>query len=178
MDQSLGVGRFLRRFFCCTAAGAGVVIFAKPLVLMAVVVGVCAAIGFLLWLPLRTVFAVGRNPWQKACGYGRRWLDPVRHKCRQTADIIRNLVERTTPVVSGLLLEGVSGAVVALVLAVAVGAHNKAIPAAALSGALAGALLALTRSRQESNSLQLQTEAGLDQGPSLSRTQPPSSERR
>jgi hypothetical protein len=176
MDQSLGVGRFLRRFFCCTAAGAGVVIFAKPLVLLAVVVGIFAGIGFLLWLPLRPVFAAGRCPWQKAYGHGRRWLDPVGHKCRQTADIVRNLVERATPVVSGLLLEGVSGAVVALVLAVAAGANNKAIPAAALSGALAGGILALTRSRQETP--QLEPETGLDQGPSLSSTQPPSSERR
>src|ERR1700736_2009526 len=121
MDQSLSVGRFLRRFFCCTAAGAGVVIFAKPLILMAVVVGVFAGIGFLLWLPLRPVFAASVCPWQKAYGHGRRLLDPVGHKCRQTANIMRNLVERATPVVSSLLLEGVSGAVVALVLAVAAG---------------------------------------------------------
>jgi hypothetical protein len=175
------MSRLVRRFLGCTVAGAGVVIFAKPLIWLSLVVGLFATIGFLLWLPLHAVVAGPHRTWQSVYGRGRRWFEPVGHKCRRTTATLRMLMERATPLVSNLLLEGLSGAVVAVVLVVAAGAaHNPrrspVVPLAALCGALAGGLLALARRRREGRLADLEAAAPADHGASRSSSQPPSSQ--
>jgi hypothetical protein len=106
------------------------------------------------------------------CGRGRRWLDPVSQKCKQATATLGAAVRRATPLVSRVLLEGVSGAVVAVMLAVAVEAPNvkksPVVPAAALAGAVMGSLLALTQRRREKAATEDETAGPGDSGASLS----------
>jgi hypothetical protein len=180
MDSSPTQNRFLRRFLGCTAGGAAVVIFAKPLIILTVVVGVFATIGFLLWMPLRAVMVGPQRSWQSVCGQGRRWLNPMGQKCRRATTTLRAAVQRATPLVSHVLLEGVSGAVVALMLTVAAEAHtakkSPVVLVAALSGAGAGSLLALAHRRRTGENTD--TKAENDQGANLSSSQAPSSSNR
>jgi hypothetical protein len=179
MVPCLTLSRFVRRFLGYTAAGAGVVLLAKPLVITAVVIGVCATVGFLMWLPLRGAVAVHNATWHSVCGRGRRWLEPVGHKCRQANQAACTFIERAAPVVSSVLLEGLSAAVVAVVLALAAGARppraSPVVPVAALCGALAGGLLVFARKRREGRILETDVPTEISQGASRSSTQPPSS---
>jgi hypothetical protein len=154
MHPSVCHSRFWRRLIGCTATGAGVVLFAKPLLIVTAVIGILATVGFLFWLPIQTAVVGPQRTWQSMCGRGRRWFGPVGQTCRSAGAMARALLEWLTPLVSDVLLEGVSGALVAVVLILAVlgpEAHQPSgvalARAAVVSGALAGVLLALTRRR-------------------------------
>jgi hypothetical protein len=179
MDTPLNLSRIVRRVLGCTAAGAGVVLFAKPLICLALVVGFFATVGFLLWLPVQAAVVGPQRTWQSVYGRGRRWFGPVGQKCRRASASMCAVMAWATPVVSNLLLEGVSGALVAVVLAMAAGVHepkkSPVMPLAALCGALAGGLLALTRSRRAAPAADVEPETIVDQGANRSSSQLPSS---
>lgn len=179
MAPSLTVCRFARRFAGCAAAGAGVVIFAKPLIFLTVAATVFALIGFLMWLPIHTALVIRRSGWPRACSRGMRCLALVRQAWRGSTAAVASVLECATPLVGELLLEGLSGAALAVVLAVAlVGPEAKASPlvsTGALTGLLAGFLLALTRRRRQAPVEEQETE--IYHGASLSSTQVPLSRR-
>jgi uncharacterized protein YcfJ len=173
MEQSLTLGRLVRRLLGCAAIGACVLIFAKPLILLALALTVLASIGFLIWLPVHLVVGNRLDSWQSVCVHGRRWLQPAGQTCRSAAETVQTFLDRATPVVSGFLLEAVSGAVVAVVLGLAAGGQGSVVAGAALSGALAGGLLALTRGWQAYQSRDAETEMQRHQGANRSSSQTP-----
>jgi hypothetical protein len=147
-------GRFVRRFVGLTIFGAMVLLFAGPILALLIPMTACAAIGFLVWLPVHTLVFGHRGAWRRVHERGRRCREllqsrarAVQCRCKAAAHIINNIVERWLQGMRQFLLEMTCGALVGILVALATDAGEPEVALAALLGAAAGTAIVLSRWR-------------------------------
>jgi hypothetical protein len=154
MDSCLSFTCVLKRLTGVFLVGAVFLLLAGPLLTVFAVVGVCVLIGFVIWLPLHTVFVGPQSTWRNACDGGRRWRRGMvggcalvgRH-CISTGAKVGQIFEGWWPVVSATIREGVCGGLVGVLVVVLAGLQDAAGAAAILTGCLLGIAVGVKASR-------------------------------
>jgi hypothetical protein len=151
MDSCLFLPAWVKRLTGFGLVGATVVLFVGPLLAALAEITVCVAIGFLMWLPLHTVFVGPHCPWKRAHRGGRQWqrrlascYDVLQMQCRTS----KTAVGAWWPVAQSMMREGFSGAICGGMLMAVAGFQEGPLVAAVLAGAVAGAVLGYNNSRQ------------------------------
>jgi hypothetical protein len=153
MQLRPGFGRFVRRFVGLTLFGAMVLLFAGPILALLIPATACAAVGFLVWLPMQTVVCGRQGALRRVHEHGRRCREllqrarAVGSRCKATAHRINTLGERWVNVVRQTMLEMTCGAVIGILAALATDAAELEAALAALLGATAGIAVVLSRRR-------------------------------
>jgi hypothetical protein len=152
MDICFGLGRLVRRFIGLAVFGALVLLFAGPILALLIPVTVCAAVGFLLWLPAQAVVlgrrGLGWRSYERACRYRGLLLSrakTVRSRCRAAVQRINSLAARWWLGMRQMTLEVTCGALVGILVAMATEAAEPEIAVDALLGAAAGSAVVLSR---------------------------------
>jgi hypothetical protein len=150
MDSSISLSLLIRRLIGFAVAGFAVIVLAGPLLTIAAMIGMCVLIGFVLWLPLHTVFVGPQSTWKNACDGGRRWRHRalgccgiVGRQCRSVGVGATSLVAACWPVVSGTVREGACGAISGGLVVMVAGLKGPAAAAAVLTGGALGVLVGL-----------------------------------
>jgi hypothetical protein len=145
MESCLSFSCMVKRLTGFAVAGAAVILLAGPLLTIAVAISVCVLVGFLLWLPLHTVFVGPQSTWKNACDGGRRWrrrafgcCGLVGRQCRYAGTQLTELVAGWLPVVGGTLREGVCGGIVGGLVVGGAGLKDSAAAIAILAGCVLG----------------------------------------
>jgi hypothetical protein len=145
----------LRKVAALAAFGFLAIVLAGPVLSILIVVLTFAVIGFLLWLPVRPLLQRRDGRWrtgvEQAVGYAQRsgeLLGSAWHRAVRRAREAHGSVRNTASVVGAVLLETLSGAVVAVLVVTTCWpqpAHAAMVPVALLVGILAGVLVVACR---------------------------------
>jgi hypothetical protein len=152
MESCPSLTGVLRRLTCLTIGGALILLFAGPLLTLLVMVAVCAAVGFLVWLPVHTALFGRHGVWRHALEHGKRcqaclemaWTSGQR-RWTATAQRLSSAMGRWLQVVREMVLETACGALVGTLVEVLSDAGGSGTGLGALLGAAAGAGVALGR---------------------------------
>jgi hypothetical protein len=159
MESCVSLTCVVKRLTYLALAGLGVVVLAGPILTVAALVGTFALIGFLVWLPLHTVFVGPQSTWKNACDGSRRWgrrvggcCGMVGRNCRCVGTKVVEMAEGWWPLVGGAIREGLGGALVGILVVVLAGLHEAPAVAAVLAGAMVGIAVGLSNAahRQQS----------------------------
>jgi hypothetical protein len=154
MESCLSFSCMVKRLTGFAVAGAVIILLAGPLLTLMAAIGVCVLVGFLVWLPLHTVFVGPHSTWKNACDGGRRWRGRAvgccgmagRH-CRQVGTQMTEWVAGWLPVIGGMLREGTCGAILGVLAAVVAGLQESAAVATVLTGCLLGIVVGFNHAR-------------------------------
>ena len=122
METCPSLACLLKRFIFLALAGCALLLFAKAILAILVMLVAFAIIGLLVWLPLHTLFFGRHNAWRIICEQMKLWRRPLEITLKVTGSQFRAAMGRWF---SGLL-EVVSGAVVAILVAGAANAPASA----------------------------------------------------
>ena len=140
----------VKRLTGFTVAALAIVVLAGPILGIVVTLGVFALIGFLLWLPLHTVFCGPHSSWRSTCEGAKKWRRHMAACVRSTDDRchafgvrVADFVRWCWPRVRRVGVEAFCGAAVGVLIVVLTGAQEAPAVAAVAVGLTAGALLGL-----------------------------------
>jgi len=149
METCLLTG-WLKRLTGFVAAGFAVIVLAGPLLGILVTLTTFALVGFLLWLPLHTVFFGPCSAWRSTCEGSKRWRQHVAGGVRSSADCYHAFGMRVGqfagwawPRVKRVSVEAFCGAALGVLIVALTGAKEGAAVAAVATGLVAGGLLGI-----------------------------------
>jgi len=133
-----------KRLACFALVGFAFIVLAGPVLSLLVTAAVFGLIGFLVWLPLHTVFVGPKSAWCKTFRGGSRVTRKFKDMCVATENGCRGIgtkVAEWWPPVRGFVRESSSGAAVALGVVLLAGVDGPGVLIASLIGGLAGAVV-------------------------------------
>jgi hypothetical protein len=152
MEYCPSFAKRLRRFGGFAAGGALVLLFLKPVLIVFLMVSACAAVGFVVWLPMHTVFFGRRATCHATWERSREWrhraiakLRAQRQRCEMVAQSVGDMLDRWARVVWAAFVEITSGTVTGILIGVALNVGEAAVGLGALLGGLIGTSIVLAR---------------------------------